>query len=443
MNKIFNLIAWDLGHLLKSGALVSLANILSTVLGLLFSVYVARTYGAHATGLLALISSVLTFSYVISSLGIHTSILRMIPEHEQLYSSLSSLYLMRRIIIILFISASSTAAALYLLSGFIVDIFANITEFSPALRLIAPFLVIIVISKFFIQSLRAFHSVKIFSVFIVLDPLIKLLSIYLLTSISIKLINPVIAMLVSPCVLIITAYVAVHMLCNKHIVLDSRTLVHNTPTIDIIKLSMPMLLTTIMHIIISEIDTIMLGIYVSTEEVGIYSVAYKISVFASFFLGAFNSILAPQYSKLHASGDKIGLRKLAQRSTRVICLISFPICLALYIAGENILAFFGQEFIAGYSVLMILVAGQMINLAAGSVGYFLNMTGNQVPFNMIITASGILNIGLNLLLIPRYGMIGAAWASMVSLIVWNILATVLTKLKYSYTISIISSGKLS
>ena len=75
--------------------------------------------------------------------------------------------------------------------------------------------------------------------------------------------------------------------------------------------------------------------------------------------------------------------------------------------------------------------GQFVNIMCGSVGYFLTMTGEQKAFNYIIFMGGGVNILLNLLLIPKYGIDGAAAASFVSTCLWNIAALKYIKNKYN------------
>ena len=70
-----------------------------------------------------------------------------------------------------------------------------------------------------------------------------------------------------------------------------------------------------------------------------------------------------------------------------------------------------------------MIAGQLVNVLCGSVGYILNMTENQNIFRNITIFAVVINIFLNLILIPMYGIIGAAIASAISLILWNIISS--------------------
>ena len=73
---------------------------------------------------------------------------------------------------------------------------------------------------------------------------------------------------------------------------------------------------------------------------------------------------------------------------------------------------------------MILTIGQSVNAVSGSVGYILQMTGKEIVFQNIVTASVMLNIILNIILIPLFGITGAAVASAASMIFWNAVSAV-------------------
>jgi O-antigen/teichoic acid export membrane protein len=83
--------------------------------------------------------------------------------------------------------------------------------------------------------------------------------------------------------------------------------------------------------------------------------------------------------------------------------------------------FFGVEFVAAYTPLMILLIGQFVNSATGAVWFLLNMTGHERETARGLAVSAVLNLMLNLLLTPPFGIIGAAVATTTALITWNVL----------------------
>jgi len=168
----------------------------------------------------------------------------------------------------------------------------------------------------------------------------------------------------------------------------------------------------------------MIGMFRTETEVGVYNVTLKVAMLTSVGLFAINSIAAPKFAEFYGKEDMKGLAKIAQQSTKLIFWSSFPILLILFIFPSFILGIFGGEFKVGVFALIILALGQFVNSISGSVGYILQMTGKHKVFQNIILAATIINIVLNVFLIPVYGINGAAFASMVSLMFWNLTSVV-------------------
>ena len=93
---------------------------------------------------------------------------------------------------------------------------------------------------------------------------------------------------------------------------------------------------------------------------------------------------------------------------------------------------FGQEFKVGVTAFIFLSFGRLISSFSGSVGNILQMTGNQNIYGFILLIGALLNVVLNYMLIPKYGINGAAIASMSSLIVWNLGMVLSVKKKFGF-----------
>lgn len=189
---------------------------------------------------------------------------------------------------------------------------------------------------------------------------------------------------------------------------------------------MPLVFLDFMTMVNSQIDIILLGFMRSTGSVGIYAVAKKGAGLITFVLIAVNIALAPTIARMYAAGEMDKLQRMITKSARIILLGSLPIAMVLIIFGHwFLLFFFGQDFIQGEKALAILGAGQLINAATGSVGLLLIMTGYERDAALCVGISAVVNIILNLILIPRWGLEGAAAATATTIIFWNILLAVL------------------
>ncbi len=185
--------------------------------------------------------------------------------------------------------------------------------------------------------------------------------------------------------------------------------------------ALPMLLIGGMYVVNNRTDTIMLGIMRDQAEVGIYSIASQGSSLLSFVLIAFNTSLAPTFASLYSEGNISRLQKIVTKSSQMILLATLPMCLGLVVFGTYFLSLFGAEFVQGKGVLVILIVGQFFNAATGSVALLLTMTNYERDVAFGVTASAVLNVILNAVLIPYSGPEGAAIATTVSRIAWNVL----------------------
>lgn len=185
--------------------------------------------------------------------------------------------------------------------------------------------------------------------------------------------------------------------------------------------AMPLLLIIGFNLISNRIDVLWLGWFVSTAEVGIYAAASRIAEIVVFALVSANAIAAPLIARLHAGGEHAELQRLVRLVARGIFAATLPVALLILFFGRELLTLFGPEFAEGYIVLAILVGGQLVNALSGPVGYLLTMTGHQRTALRVVGGAALLNLTLNALLIPRFGMLGAAVATAMSLASWNLL----------------------
>ncbi|MFW6271613.1 MAG: flippase [Desulfosalsimonas sp.] len=172
----------------------------------------------------------------------------------------------------------------------------------------------------------------------------------------------------------------------------------------------------------SQTDLVMLGIFRESSDVGVYKAVVHASNLMIFILQAVNMALAPAIANMYATGDMKKLQRMLTLSVRAVLLITAPIGLILVFGGKWLLGtLFGPEFAAGFIALGIICIGQIIRVAMGSVGTILSMTGNEKDAAKGVTLAAIINVVLNVVLIPKYGLNGAATATATSMIAWNTL----------------------
>lgn len=184
----------------------------------------------------------------------------------------------------------------------------------------------------------------------------------------------------------------------------------------------PFLVLAGAHLVLQYTDILMLGILGSAEDTGIYNVVIHAGSLVAFGLTLVNTVIAPHIARLKDSGDQARLQKLVTYASRTSFLFAVPVLLVYLLLGQWLLEyFFGAEFGRGQTALAILAVGQAINAGMGSVALILNMSGYAWYSTYGVIISAISNVVLNALLIPPFGIEGAAVATAVSLAIWNVI----------------------
>lgn len=187
----------------------------------------------------------------------------------------------------------------------------------------------------------------------------------------------------------------------------------------IVKRSAPMALSSTAFLLMQSFDVMMLAHFTDYESVAYYSIAIKLTMLINVVLASVNAVIGPEVAALYTSKHFEKLREKIRQSTQLIFFLTAPIILVFTLFAAFILSLFGHEYMVAKYILWVLLAGQIMNSLCGPVGTYLNMTGKERAFQNILLTALVVNIVLNLLLIPSMGMMGAAIATSVSMIFWN------------------------
>lgn len=191
------------------------------------------------------------------------------------------------------------------------------------------------------------------------------------------------------------------------------------------KRAFPFYMISFMYVINSQTDILMLGALKTSADVGIYGIVGRGAFLILFVLMAANKVFSPQFAKLYAQKRLDDLQNLFNKSTIMIMVGSLPIALILIFFGDRILSIFGSEFIIGYKALVILSISQLITVFLGPQSRLFVMSGFENISAFIIGSGAIVNIILNVLFIPAYGINGAALATAISSIYIKIFISIM------------------
>ncbi len=414
----------NLKELLAGSSIYFIFKFLGLVSAYAFTLLITRNLGADAMGIYALSITVLLIFSGIGKLGFDTALLRFVAEYSaQNRRDLAKEVYAKAVKVVIPFSLL-ISVLLFIYSPHLAKHVFNKEYLSEYFRIAS--IAVLPMALIFINlgGLRGLKKIKEFSFLynaaIYLFAIIILAFLLLFTKTNHI---PLISYIISVTIVSVLSY-TLWLRSSKFTTLPKKDSLKFRA---ILSVSLPMLLTGSLFLIMGWTDTIMLGMFRTESEVGIYNVALRVSTLISVSLFAINSIAAPKFAEFHGKGDIKGLQKTAQQSTKIIFLGSFPALLVLSLFPSFILGLFGQEFKSGVYALLFLSAGQFVFAICGSAGSILQMTGRQKIFQNIMLLATIINITLNIILIPRYGINGAAFASMTSMAFWNLCALVFVK----------------
>ncbi|MGB3610964.1 MAG: flippase [Cellvibrio sp.] len=177
-----------------------------------------------------------------------------------------------------------------------------------------------------------------------------------------------------------------------------------------------------MYIVNQQLDILFLGWLSTAEEVGIYKVISQMGMLVIFGQQMVRGVISPEISRYWTQKELERLEHLARLSGMVSFTIALIVSIAFLLGGRLLLEIlFGAEYAVGFLAMIILCLGQLINASFGSLGNILSMTGNANASLWALSASIIINCLLNALLIPLWGLEGAACATTISIVFWNIM----------------------
>ena len=196
----------------------------------------------------------------------------------------------------------------------------------------------------------------------------------------------------------------------------------------------PLLGMGFLNMTLARSDLLLLGIFRNPDVEGYYQPAVRLAGFISFGLAAINGIVAPMISELYAQKRMTELQALVNRTVRSGSILGCLVAIILAIDSRLLLRLFGPGFDAGRWPLLILMIGQLVNVSVGPVGYFLAMTNSHRAAFWILLQGALLGVLAAWFAIPFYGAMGAALASSLAMIWWNIAMVVFLRHRYGWWI---------
>ncbi|MEF0864509.1 MULTISPECIES: lipopolysaccharide biosynthesis protein [Rhizobium] len=173
--------------------------------------------------------------------------------------------------------------------------------------------------------------------------------------------------------------------------------------------------------LLTNSDVVVVGIYLDPAEVAVYFAAAKIMALVHFIYFAVKAAIGPRFAAIMAENDREKLAAFATEAARWTFFPALAVGLVVFAAGQFLLSLFGAAFTEGQVVIAILLAGVLAKALVGPAEVLLLMADRQMLCVYLYAAALIANIGLNVALIPHFGIEGAAIAAASAMMVEAVL----------------------
>lgn len=194
---------------------------------------------------------------------------------------------------------------------------------------------------------------------------------------------------------------------------------------EIISKSYPIAISGMALFLLISVDIMFLKKYRDNATVAFYALAVKLMTILSMIIVTVNITVSTKIAEYFSTKNNFEMNKILRNSSRLIVMLTIPATIMICLFSKNILSFFGEDYVAAREALLILMIGQGICSFFGSASVYLNMTGRQHVFQVILVLAVLINFALNRVLIPEYGMTGAAIAFVGSSFFWNFTSAVI------------------
>lgn len=209
-----------------------------------------------------------------------------------------------------------------------------------------------------------------------------------------------------------------------------------------VEVSFALLLSAAMYMIQNQADVLMIGLYMQSSDVALYGVASKISTIMTSGLAAITVFVAPTLAQHFSTDTETGqIQKFLSKISLLLVSGSLVVAVSITAVGPFALSLFGNSYVVAYGPLLILVWVRALDAIAGPTGQILVVSGGHWVALVVSGLSAVLNIAGNMVLIPKFGLHGAAVATGLSILVWNFLLLWHIRFKYGLDPSVLGSWR--
>lgn len=398
----------ELSTLLSSAILVMAGGIIGSAAKLGERVVIGRLLTPDAYGEVSIGLAFFTFTITLALVGCTQGVSRFIPRYDSLEDRRGLLVSGMAITTVL---SLVIAIGMFIGAGWLSAVFFETEAAITFIQVLAVTLPFAVGFRMLIAAIRGCENTLYRTIVNdLVDPGLRIALIGGLLLAGMGIVAAGIAYLIAAIVAFLIALVFLHRLMPLFGA-------YRTHTKELFIFSAPLAISTVIGTLLTQTDTLMLGHFRSSYEVGMYNAAYPLAGGLLVVLSAFGFLYLPIISRLDSEGERGAVNDIYATTTKWVYIITFPAFLLFVVFPEGVIhTFFGQNYTDAAPALPILALGFFASATVGRDRETLSALGSTSWIAIGNIVGLVVNVVINLVLIPRYGFIGASVASVISLL---------------------------
>lgn len=412
----------SLSLIAKSSVVVFIGIFISKLAFYLYRVIIARHFGPEDYGLFSLAVMILNLFVVLSMLGLSEGLVRFVSFYRGKKQTDRISYLLKFSKKFLIFSSILSALLLFFLSSIISkSIFhdSNLIIFLQISSIIIPFWVF---SNVYLSVIRAFEKISMYSFIAnILQSVVKLAVLVLLVILGFKSNSIMSSYFIGTVVIfIVSDYICKKRFSElfKNYALKKEA--KNKIRKELLSYSLPLMFSNILLIVYYWVDSFILGYFKGTYEVGIYNAAVPIVILFGVIPDLFIQLFYPLVTKEFSRKNFELVKEVSKQVAKWIFILVLPLFLIVFIfPGAVINLLFGKEYLSAVTALRILSFGGFISIFIGFLTTLLSMAGKSKTIFINMIATSLINLVLNIILVPRYGLNGAAVSTTIMWVIFT------------------------
>ena len=417
-----------LHELISGGAISFFMQGFGMLSGYILMALIANYFGTRILGIYSLSYTILTLGIILSTVGMDMVILKIAGKRE----NVSSISTLKKIYSIVIPITAIFTCALIAVSFQYLNSFFDETEYKQYLIITGISIMFSAIFTINIEYLRAEGNISI-SEFLrnILRPLMSIVLIVATCLLYYDTYIPGYTLLTSSLFACVFSIYLVFWRYRTNGAYASASGCKETLK-TLVGSGLPMQVSMLAFYMISNMVVFFIEGYENSISVGLMLVSIKLAGLINMPLMVLNKVCAPRFSKLYWANQYKELQDYLGQVTKLAFYAAVIAGMFLVVFSEYVLSVFGNDFIQAKNILFILVLGQLVSCASGSVGIFMMMTGHERAYRNIAVIVALLSFVAYYLVVPVYGVVGAAYVLACSQAVLNIVSVIYIKYRVGF-----------